>query len=581
MAFITIPRLIKAAFLLMLAAPLALKGLHVDNYIHLHTDIRFLGATQVLANDAIIYAFMLALFYLSFLSKTPFAASIALKGLAFLAYLLFVIDSIVIVSFNTHLTVGDAASYVSYMPQYITQVSGKKDILILCAAVVTVGLSAWMLVSRYTINRKAHHILAILTIFGLLIAWCFTKNERYTHSWIYKNVVDYNLETRSESRAYSDAFAGRFRYDHKEHKQPNAPQTPNIIILMVESLSSYQSKYFSGLSGWTPNLDRIARQNVAYKAFYANGFSTNDCYISVLTGRVPIRPPATGLSGWGTPFYGFHDPAETLPRILAEKGYTTEFLIAGDLSFADVGGWVRRIGFDYIEGNEHAYYEDWDRYQFDSAPDEALYDRVYDRIKHNGGGKYLIYVSTLSTHHPFISPDSGNHSEAETVMYADRQLGAFHEKLVDTGFFEQGILIILGDHHSMLPLTRGETKTFGPYRAAARVPLIVSYGNKQQAVVTGLHQQADLFNSLKNMTSTTLTYSDWLGDIFNDKPTKYIAHRRGDHRDIISVFTQDRDYLIKLDGDDTRLIKDDSVEEDLKEELVGQVNAARVPASVK
>ncbi len=564
--------------MLMLAAPPVARGLYVDSYIHRHTGERFLGATQVLANDAIIYVVLLSLFYLSFLKKTPRAVSILLRVLAFGAFLLYAIDVVVMVCFNAHLTVDDTVAYSTYAHKYLAQITRKRHVLILLAGVFAVGLAGWVLVCRYTLVRVWQHVLAGLAVLGLLMAWCFARNDTYIHSWRYKNVVAYTLEVRSESRGYSDGFISGFSFDADEVEEPNTPQTPNIIILMVESLSSYQSQYFSGLYDWMPSLDKIARENVAYTGFYANGFCTNDCYISVLMGRLPLRPPGSGGFVGNGPYSGFEDDPESLPRLLSKQGYATEFLMAGDQGFSGVGDWAKGLGFDTLEGHDHPAYDGWERYHFESAPDEALYARLVERIDQHQqtDGRFFMYVSTMTTHHPFVNPQTGEHSEEQTYRYADRQLGAFHEKLIEMGYFDDGILIILGDHHAMVPLKTGETEAMGEYRAAARVPMVVSYGNRKQAVVAGLHQQADIYHSLVSLTSSQRVTSDWVGDIFNNRPVKYVIHRRGDFRNIVSVFTENEDYLIKLDGDDTRVIGGEPGDDALEAAIVGRVNAARL-----
>ncbi len=571
----------KTAFLLMLAAPLVIKALYVDSNIHMFTGTRFFGAAHVFTNDASIFAAILSLFYLSFLPKIHRAAAIPLRILAFMVYGVYIMDAAVMVSFNNHLTLDDAMNYAWYAPQYITQVSRKRDVLMLIAAVPTVGLSVWVTFTRYTLRHRAQHALAILSVVGLLVASCFTGNQQYIHAWKYKNVIAYNMEIRSESRGYSEDFASRPRFEPVVTQEPKTTQTPNIIIVAVESLSSYQSRYFSGLNDWTPNLDRIASNNVAYTGFYANGFCTNDCYISVLTGEPPIRPPSSSRLNRGGEFAGFEQPAESLPRILSRRGYATDFLMSADHAFGGVGPWAKRIGFDHIEGHDHPFYDGWDRSHFDAAPDEALYLRVVDRIKEHGEQRFFMYLSTITSHHPYVNPENGHKSEVETIQYTDRQLGLFHDKLVETGFFDNGILIIFGDHHAMVPMKPGEAKAFGEYRAAARVPLVVSYGNTKQAVHAGLYQQTDIFNSLKNLTADTRSTSDFAGDIFHNQPAKYVTFRRGDYRDRISIFTQDTDYMVKLDGNNTRVVGDGNVSDEIKSELVGRVNAVRMPRRVE
>ena len=573
----------KVVFLLMLAGPLLVRMGHVDSFLHRFTGARFLGAVQVFANDGVVYALILGLFYLSFLKPVPRVAAIGLRVLGFFVYGLYAMDVIVLISFNTHITTNDLLDYAGYAPRYIAQISRKRDILILASALPAVGFSLWVLGCRYALERPRHHAIFLAVIVGLLSTVLFTDNSRYTHAWVYRNFITYNIEVGAESRAYSDGFVRGHSYAENWQSEPKDPQRPNIIILMVESLSSYHSEYFSGINDWTPRLDQIARENAAFTNFYASGFCTNDCYIATLTGLPPIRPPASSRFKRRAPFAGFTELSESLPGLLSDRGYTTEFLMAGDFGFGEVGPWVEQLGFDHMEGHDHPCYDGWKRYQFESAPDEALYARVVERIQQHGDGRYFMFMSTLSTHHPFVNPENGEKSEAQALGYGDRQLGLFYDRLIEMGYFEDGVLIILGDHHAMVPMKPGEVERFGTDRAAAAVPMVLADGGKTRGEVDNLYTQTDIFHSLKNLTGSTRQTSDWAGDIFTGTPAKYAAHRRGDYRDIISVFVADRDYRVKLDGDATRVVNVEGVgaSDEAKREVVGRVNAARVRGVIK
>lgn len=351
---------------------------------------------------------------------------------------------------------------------------------------------------------------------------------------------------------------------------------------MMESLSSYQSSYFSGIKNWTPNLDSIAKRNRAYTNFYANGFTTEDGEISLLTGLLPIYKPSSHTRGGGSSFKGFFGVDTSLPNILKQQEYKVEFLTTADLSFANTKNWAASVGFDYIEGSEHPYYNTWEKFHFDSAPDEALYNRVLDRVavnsdKHN----FFLFIKTVSTHHPFVNPDNMNKSEKEVFEYADKQLGIFYKKLVDTDYFNNGLLIIVGDHHAMIPLKKEEIELFGARNAAARVPMLISHGDKNQSTVTTQHQQTDIYNYLTAITSSTQCYSDWQGNILGKKPAKYIAHRRGDNRNIISIFSHGKEYSVLLDGDNTRITSDENLDKETNRAIIDKINGVRLPHNHK
>jgi phosphoglycerol transferase MdoB-like AlkP superfamily enzyme len=388
----------------------------------------------------------------------------------------------------------------------------------------------------------------------------------------------------SQNSSYSEKFITNVLANTPQKESAvcvkHTPQRKNIIILMVESFSLYQSKFFSGINDWTPNIDAIAEKNVSFTNFYANGFITEDGELAILTGRFPLYGPYRHTITRGSKFFrGYYDIPDALPRLADKKGYVTEFITSADLGFSDTGNWAKSIGFNYTEGHEHPYYNSFKRYNFKAAPDSALYDRVLERVHRNQYHKpYLLFVKTVSTHHPYINPENENYSESEAFRYADRQVGVFYRKLFKSGFFKDGILVIVGDHHAMVPLKQEEIEQFGAARAAARIPLVICYGDKGGLKDERAFQQVDLCNSLKNLISDTQCTSDWTGDLLNTahSPARYIIFRRGDRRDIINIFYEDRDLRIQLDGDKTRMINSGDLDRSFVALFVNKINRERI-----
>lgn len=564
-------------FVLLLAIPLFLKGLYVDSFVYHYTATRFLGFSQVLANDAILYCGLVSLLYLSFLPQVNRFFTALFRLSAFILFVIYIIDFIVIVNFNTHLTVGDVIKYADYSYKYTQQIYGLNDIgilLIISVILVPVIIFAF---SNGKITGQRYRKLPLFVIVSLPLAAGFSDNQKYAHSWIYKNIIDYNLTILSESSAYSDNFLKSFSFNQEAHCRVESAQRKNIIILMVESLSAYQSQYFSGINNWTPNIDLIASHNQAFKNFYANGFITEDGEIALLTGLHPIYPPSSYSDDGGTSFHSFFNIQDSLPNILKKYGYRTEFLTTADLEFGNTGNWAKSIGFDYIEGHDQPEYDKWERFHFQAAPDEALYLRALDRVKHNSEKNFFIFIKTVSSHHPYINPENKHKSESEAIIYTDKQIGRFYRQLQSSGFFENGLLVIVGDHHSMTPLKKAEVDNYGQFKAAAKVPLIIAEGGNAE-VENNQYQQIDIFNSLQGMVSGEQCYSDWNGILLGEHKIapKYIAHRRGDNRDIISIFTENEDFLVKLDGDNTRLAGNEGVELSIRQMLVNKINALRI-----
>ena len=571
-------RAVKIVVLLLILSPLMVKMVYIDNVLYEQTGTRLFWAMSVLVNDAIIFSGMILLFYLSYLRFMARVGSVVLRCLALFVALIYLIDILIIINFNAHLVIADAIKYASYSLNYVQQIYRGKAWLLILIALLVVGFLWLVVFSRYQIKGSHVHGYSIAAILILFFVSYFAtdSNDQYVHSWAYKNVVDYNRVVLSESKAYSPQFVNDFSFDEPQTCYSREPEKRNVILLMVESLSSYQSQYFSGIRNWTPNLDKIARNNQSFHNFYANGFTTEDAEVALLTGLLPIYSPSSYTDDGGVAFSGFFDIKASLPNILREYGYTSEFLTTADLEFSNTRDWGMSIGFDYMEGQEHPYYEGWERFHFNAAPDEALYHRIFDRIEQNSQTNFFMFIKTVSTHHPFINPENHNRSEAETFLYADKQIGLFYDKLKATGFFDDGLLIVLGDHRAMVPINAEEIDRFGAHKAVARVPMIVSYGDQYSEQETTQYQQTDIFNFLKGLVLDTQCYSDWTGDFFSKKPAQYIAHRRGDHRNVVSVFAGEEEYMVTLNGDQTRVTNNDPENHEISAHIVGKINAARL-----
>lgn len=557
-----------------------LKVIYVDNLLFSYTGVRFLGGARVFINDSVIYFSISVLFYLSYLYKTPYIFSIILRSIAFFLLFVYIIDFYVFVSFATHLTITDILKYASYSLRYIQQTHGGKVFILVAFLTLSAAFSVSVIISSFKIQNKLSHSLFIILIAVLFMTAVFSHSisDRYVHSWMYKNVISHNLVIMSERKKYSEEFITSLAFEEKLECLPKTSERPNnIILLMVESLSNYQSSFFSGINNWTPNLDKIASKNMAYNNFYANGFTTEDGEISLLTGQLPIYRPSSYSDGGGNSFDGFFNIQGSLPNFFRKNGYSTEFLTTADLDFSSTGIWARSIGFDYIEGSEHPYYKKWEHFHFKAAPDEALYHRIIERIRNNNGNN-LYFVKTVSTHHPFINPETKNKSEAETFKYADKQLGAFYKKLIDINFFNKGMLIIVGDHHAMVPLRHKEIEKFGPVKSSAKVPLVVSYAGRQY-LDNQQYQQIDISNSLKGLITGAQHYSNWIGSIFDRKPAKYIAHRRGDNRNIISIISGEEVATVMLDGNNTQITSAYPKSMQAKNEILNKINSVRIKQS--
>ncbi len=342
------------------------------------------------------------------------------------------------------------------------------------------------------------------------------------------------------------------------HPPQQSLDVTQVVLVIVESLSSYQSQSFGGIHDWTPQLDHWARSGWKFTHFLANGKTTEDGLYALLTGRNPI--PAPGLD---TVYAQPLDTAATLPSILERNGYHTAFLTTGDLAFMHKGDWLRRVGFDEIEGHDAPYYNGHPRYHFGAAKDDALYGRALEWMDQRPQDKYLLTLETVSSHQPFLDPESGKISAEGAFRYADAALGRFVSQMQAKGFFEKGLLIIASDHRAMVPATAREKASLGP-RHLSRVPFVLLGKGVPQGRVEEAHaySQQDVLPSLSIMlTGQAPCTPPWQG-IFTPSqqmPASCIASSRASQPD--SIFLQcgaREDHEVILDAEHTRYQQESS-----------------------
>ncbi len=583
------PLLARGAGIVLFFLPLLYRAQLVEVRIFRATGYAWEGFFMVLAHDAAYYGVLLALGYVSLLRKIPRVVACAARATLLLGWGLYVADCVVFKEFHARPFLADLLKYQNIVGDYafhfLLEPRWSLIGILLAGLVVLAGSICFFLTPlRKQKNQTDQEGLKIwlhgvgigvpLAAIILTAAIHGQSRRRYVHSWMYRNLVDVNLSALALARDYTPQFRRRFVYTESYRCYQVEPSRPNIVLVIVESLSSFHSRWFSGLNDWTPHLDRLARDNISCVNFYANGFVSEDGEAALLTGRLPLHPPRGLLSGGGDAFQGFFHLPDALPRVLKQYGYRTEFLTSSELGFANMGPWARSLGFDHVEGAEAPFYASWPRFEFNAPPDEALYARALARIK-QAKQPFFFCLVTSTSHHPFRHPHTRRRGMEACIRYVDEQLGKFAASLERMRFFDRGILVITADHRAMVPITRRERERFGPERAAARIPLVIVNG-KDRRMLQGPFQQVDIPNSLIGLVSGQVCYSDWVGDLFHNHPPRYIVHREGGDRHIVSVFALEATYRVILDGDRTRLLNPDKLPPGEARRIVSKINACRL-----
>ena len=372
----------------------------------------------------------------------------------------------------------------------------------------------------------------------------------YLNRHSYENVVAIN-ERDGMARPYGEATLQRLAtVPPPAEVCEDGLATPRpVIVLVVESLSLHHSALFSGLNDWTPRMDALAREGSWFPGFLANGFSTEGGLAAMLSGEAPL---STIERGGVMVLSRVH---RDLHRRLAARGVPRRFFTTGDLGFGQRRHWLPAIGITEAEGAEHPAYAGLPRGPFNAAGDAALFARVlqwFDRERPPGA--WLAAVLTVGMHPPYGARADGLDGEAGAVRATDAAVGDFVAGLRERGFFDEGVLVVLGDHRAMVPVSRAEFARYG-HQSMVRVPaFVLGRSGLPPGAIPGDFQQVDLQPALAGLLGEPSCRTPFQGRLLGPDPRPADVALLADPRRLDQVIVRQggREFVLVLDGDDSR-----------------------------
>jgi phosphoglycerol transferase MdoB-like AlkP superfamily enzyme len=352
-----------------------------------------------------------------------------------------------------------------------------------------------------------------------------------------------------EKVQYSEAFKQQILQEASNDPpayKPGLSQKRDVILVIIESLSSYQSAFFSRIGSFTPRLDAIAREHTAYTNFHANSFYSR-------AGRAAIIGGSLGL-----PSLDNQLPDETLIQTFKKNGFRTAVFYAAIPKTDGFGRWMDAVGPDDFSSANDRFYAGEPRSIFKSISDARIYANVLDYLKRSDKSQLkFIMVVTASSHQPYHNPDTQEPGIKAAFEYADTELGNFYDRLRAGHFFEHGTLIITSDHRSMTPVSDEERDRFG-VAASSMIPLVmVDSGPPKPQIISGLFQQADLLTTLDYYASPSYRKSPWRGNLLTGETARSVFHSHADQVDEVDVFCGEKHTLIRLNGDQSKIVGGD------------------------
>lgn len=242
-------------------------------------------------------------------------------------------------------------------------------------------------------------------------------------------------------------------------------QGVNVVMVIMESFSSYIMSEKGNVKGVTNTIDALSNQGVYFTNFYANSFRTDRGLVAILSGY-PAQPTSSLMKypHKTNNLYG-------IARSLNNVGFATHYIYGGDANFTNMRAYLHATGFETIVSEE-----DYDS----SIPkskwgvdDSYLFQRaIKEMTAQKQSGNRLFVVQTSSSHEPYEVPVDKYKDKALNAFYfADKCLGDYIADLKRQNLWDNTLLLIVPDHLGCYP---AKINNFQLYRY--QIPLILSGG---------------------------------------------------------------------------------------------------------
>lgn len=273
-------------------------------------------------------------------------------------------------------------------------------------------------------------------------------------------------------------------------------QHPNILLLILESTGATMLPPYRTIpTVHTPFFSRLSQESVVIESAYTTVSHTSKALVGILCGMFPQLTQSI-IEATSSPF-----PLACLPTLLNTIGYRTAFFQTATGTFENRPRLLENLGFQSWKVQED-YSGDFKKIGYFGMDEFAMINPALTWIRHNRHMPFFITLLTVTTHHPYQTPEmpawpkAGEELQAylKAVEHVDQFAEAVFLELENTGLLENTLFIIVGDHGEAFGEHMRWQHDVVPYEEVMHVPLYL-YGRQfvgPPRHVTGLRSHIDI-----------------------------------------------------------------------------------------
>ena len=262
---------------------------------------------------------------------------------------------------------------------------------------------------------------------------------------------------------------------------PPSRPLPDVYLITIDTLRADHLHCYGYDSIETPTLDSLAKEGVRFSQAFTPSPITNTSHTTILTGLLPSHH---GVTDFAVPLADSHP---TWAESLKQKGYHTgAFIGAVILDSKSLAPGLDR-GFDF--------YDNFPEHSQTKARWGRVERRGLDVVQHaqkwltaHAAGPRFVWLHLYDPHDPYEPPAPYDQKYKDRlydgeIAYADSALGKLLSFLKLRGWYQNAVIVVVGDHGEGLKEHNEDTHGIFLYDSTTHVPLILKLPGAQKTKV--------------------------------------------------------------------------------------------------
>ncbi|OUR91431.1 hypothetical protein A9Q87_10765 [Flavobacteriales bacterium 34_180_T64] len=275
----------------------------------------------------------------------------------------------------------------------------------------------------------------------------FTLLKSYLHSQSKKNTTIQLMDDKDalayiqKSLKISDTTDYKSPIARKIVPDSSRTNQPNIVLIIMESMSASKMERHGNTRNLTPFLDSLSRESIYFENIYTSGKHTFNGIFSTLF-SFPAIYRQHSMKNMHT-FHGFSN-------VLRKKGYSTAYFTTHDGQFDNVEGFLKANDFENVYTDSD--YPLSENKTILGVPDDFMFEFSIPILNdlHSENKPFFVSYMTTSDHTPFYIPDyfeaDNKKKKHKIVEYADWSLQQLISMSSKQPWFDNTIFIFVADH---------------------------------------------------------------------------------------------------------------------------------------